>query len=64
MTGSFSRTAINAESGAKSPLSTAVAAVTVVAVLINLTSFLSLLPVPGEYLCTCNYPFFLLARIA
>lgn len=44
VTGSFSRTAINAESGARSPLSTAVAAAAVVVVLLLFTSFLESLP--------------------
>jgi len=44
VTGSFSRTAINAESGARSALSTAVAALAVVAVLLFCTEALALLP--------------------
>jgi SulP family sulfate permease len=44
VTGSFSRTAINAESGARSPLSTAIAALTVLVVLLLLTPMLRLLP--------------------
>jgi len=44
VTGSFSRTAINAESGARSPLSTAVAAAMVVVVLLVATPMLKFLP--------------------
>lgn len=44
VTGSFSRTAINAESGARSALSTAIAAVAVVFVLLFCTGFLAKLP--------------------
>ena len=47
MTGSFSRTAINAQSGAQSPLSTAIAAMTVVVVLLFLTPLLAFLPKPA-----------------
>jgi len=47
VTGSFSRTAINAECGARSPLSTAIAAFVVVLVLLFSTSFLALLPKPA-----------------
>jgi SulP family sulfate permease len=44
VTGSFSRTAINAESGARSAISTAVAALAVVIVLLFITPVLALLP--------------------
>ncbi|GBG32865.1 Sulfate transporter [Hondaea fermentalgiana] len=44
VTGSFSRTAINAESGARSALSTAIAALAVVVVLLFCTQFLAHLP--------------------
>jgi len=44
VTGSFSRTAINVESGARSALSTAIAAIAVVFVLLFFTPYLALLP--------------------
>lgn len=50
VTGSFSRTAINADSGAKSAISTGIAAVTVVIVLMVFTTFLGELPIPGKCL--------------